>query len=258
MELVVLPDAAAVGRLAADVVQQTLRRTPRPVLGLATGSTPGPLYAELVRRRRQEGLSFAAAVAFLLDEYVGLPSEHPQRYAAVIRRELTDCVDLGAVSGPDGNALDLIAECAAYEDAIAAAGGIDLQIAGIGTDGHVAFNEPGSSLDSLTRIKTLTARTRGDNARFFDTPEDVPRHVLTQGLGTIRRSRHLLLLATGEAKAGAVASAAEGPVSASCPASVLQLHRHATVLVDEAAATGLKLRGYYDEAWAGRPSWQPL
>jgi glucosamine-6-phosphate deaminase len=178
----------------------------------------------------------------------------------VIRRELTDRIDIRteAVQGPDGNAADLTCECDRYEAAIAAAGGVDLQLLGIGSDGHLAFNEPGSSLTSRTRVKTLTERTRADNARFFDAPEQVPRHVLTQGLGTILDSRHLVLVATGEAKAAAVAAAVEGPLTASCPASVLQWHRHVTVLLDPAAAAGLAGREHYLEVWRGKPDWQGI
>jgi glucosamine-6-phosphate deaminase len=260
MEVIVLPDPAAVARLGADVIARVLGLRPDPVLGLATGSTPEPLYAELIRRHREEGLSFAHARAFTLDEYVGLPPEHPQRYAAVIRRGLTDHLDLkpDAVHGPDGGAGDLLTECARYEEAIVAAGGVDVQIAGVGSDGHIAFNEPGSSLTSTTRLKTLNARTRADNARFFTGIDEVPRHVITQGLGTILRSRHLLLLATGASKAPAVARAVEGPLAAACPASVVQLHPHATVLLDQAAATALEHVDYYTEVWASRPAWQPL
>ena len=141
---------------------------------------------------------------------------------------------------------------------IRAAGGVDLQLLGIGTDGHIGFNEPGSSLASRTRIKTLTEQTRTDNARFFASPDDVPRHVVTQGLGTISDARHLVLLATGEAKADAVCAMVEGPVSASCPASVLQLHPHASVLLDDAAAARLGLAGYYRETYEGKPPWQGL
>ena len=255
-----LADAAEIGRLAADVIERVLKERPEPVLGLATGSTPEPLYAELIRRHREEGLSFAHARAFTLDEYVGLPDDHSQRYAAVIRRGLTDHLDLkpDAVQGPDGSAADLLAECIRYEQSIVDAGGVDVQIAGVGSDGHIAFNEPGSSLTSTTRLKTLNARTRADNARFFADPDEVPRHVITQGLGTILRSRHLLLIATGASKAPAVARATEGPLTASCPASVVQLHPHVTVLLDEAAATQLEHRDYYAEVWASRPSWQPL
>ncbi|MBT0770899.1 glucosamine-6-phosphate deaminase [Kineosporia sp. J2-2] len=260
MEVIVLPTATATASLAADIIEHLLRSEPHPVLGLATGSTPEPLYAELTRRHKEAGLDFAHARAFMLDEYVGLPADHPERYAAVIQREVTDPLEIpvDAVHGPDGAAADPVAECARYEQAILDAGGIDVQIAGIGSNGHIAFNEPGSALTSLTRPKTLNARTRQDNARFFSSPEEVPRHVLTQGLGTIGRSRHLLLLASGEGKADAVARAVEGPLSASCPASIVQLHRHATVLLDEPAASRLQLREYYDDIWASRPSWQPL
>jgi glucosamine-6-phosphate deaminase len=260
MEVIVLPTAADVARLAADVIERVLTTEPAPVLGLATGSTPEPLYRELIRRHRDEGLTFAHARAFTLDEYVGLPADHPQRYAAVIRTGLTDLLDLkpDAVQGPDGSAADLTAECVRYEQAIVEAGGVDVQIAGIGSNGHIAFNEPGSSLASTTRLKTLNARTRADNARFFADADEVPRHVITQGLGTILRSAHLLLIATGESKARAAARAVEGPLAAVFPASVVQLHPHATVLLDAAAGSTLEFADYYAEVWANRPTWQPL
>ena len=178
MEVVIAP-AERLAVLAADAVDALVRRVPDAVLGLATGSSPLRVYDELARRHVQEGLSFAGVRAFMLDEYVGLPAEHPQRYRNVIEAEIASRVDFaeGAVAGPDGNAGDLVAACAAYEESIAGAGGVDLQILGIGTDGHIAFNEPGSSLASRTRIKTLTAQTREDNARFFDGDvEQVPRH----------------------------------------------------------------------------------
>lgn len=202
--------------LAADAVERLLRARPDAVLGLATGSTPGDVHDELVRRHAA-GLSFARARAFLLDEYVGLPDEHPERYRTVIDREFTGRVDFdrAAVAGPDGSADDLPGACASFEAIIAAAGGVDLQVLGIGTDGHVPFNEPGSSLASRTRIKTLTEQTRQDNARFFDgAPAAVPRHVLAQGLGTIMDARHLVLLAMGRGKAEAVHQLVDG---AECP-----------------------------------------
>ncbi len=259
MEIVILPAPADVARTAADAIEQQVRSGPS-VLGLATGSTPLGTYRELIERRRKGGLSFAGAQAFLLDEYVGLPSAHPQSYHSVIREEFVDSVDfaVGAVHGLDGTAEDLEAEAARYEAAIAAAGGVDLQILGIGTDGHVGFNEPMSSLASRTRIKTLTQQTRQDNARFFAHPADVPDHVLTQGLGTIREARHLLLLAMGEAKAEAVAAAVEGPVAALCPASALQLHPHVTVLLDQGAASRLAHREYYQDTFGRKPAWQGL
>ena len=260
MEVVIVPDSATIGALAADAVVALLARKPTAVLGLATGSSPLVVYAELIRRHRAGEVTFAQSRGFLLDEYVGLPAAHPQRYRSVIRTELEQDVDFApdAVRGPDGLADDLPAECTAYEQAIADSGGVDLQLLGVGSDGHVAFNEPGSSLSSRTRIKTLTARTRSDNERFFEPPDEVPHHVLTQGLGTILEARHLVLVARGAGKAPAVQQLVEGPLSAICPASVLQLHPHATVLLDDDAASRLKLADYYRETYAGKPEWQGL
>lgn len=261
MEVVIGSTTQYLAELAAGAVEALLRRRPDAVLGLATGSSPLAVYDELIRRHREEGLSFARARAFLLDEYVGLPADHPEGYRNVIERDFVGRVDFaeGAVRGPDGGASDLLGACAGYEAAMAQAGGVDLQILGIGTDGHVAFNEPGSSLGSRTRLKTLTDQTRQDNARFFgDDVTAVPRHVLTQGLGTIRDARHLLLLAAGTAKAEAVHQLVEGPVSAMWPATVLQHHPHVTILLDEAAASRLRLADYFRQAWADKPPWQPL
>ncbi|WP_086149541.1 glucosamine-6-phosphate deaminase [Cellulosimicrobium sp. KWT-B] len=260
MEVVIAP-AERLAVLAADAVEAVVRSGPGAVLGLATGSSPLKVYDELVRRHVQEGLSFAGVRAFMLDEYVGLPVDHPERYRNVIETEIASRVDFapGAVQGPDGNAQDLVAACAAYEESIAGAGGVDLQILGIGTDGHIAFNEPGSSLASRTRIKTLTAQTREDNARFFgDDVERVPRHCLTQGLATIMSARHLVLLATGKGKAEAVHQLVEGPISAMWPATIMQMHPHATVLVDDAAASRLQLGDYYRQTYASKPDWQGL
>jgi glucosamine-6-phosphate deaminase len=256
MEIVPLADGAAAAAVAADIIEGLVRSRPDCVLGLATGSTPLPTYQELVRRRTAGGPSYDGVTAFLLDEYVGLPPGHPQSYRATIAREVTDPLGIPAdqVHGPDPALLPDAG--AAYEEQIRSAGGVDLQVLGIGTDGHLAFNEPGSSLGSRTRIKTLTEQTRGDNARFFEAPDEVPRHVLTQGLGTILDARHLVLIATGAAKAEAVAAAVEGPLSASCPASVLQLHPHVTALVDSAAATELARRDYYRDVHAAKPEWQ--
>ena len=258
MEIIILPTPSDVARTAADAIEEQVRSGPS-VLGLATGSTPLGTYQELIERHRN-GLSFARAQAFLLDEYVGLPSAHPQSYHSVIRDEFTASVDFGpdAVQGLDGMAADPEVETRQYEARIAAAGGVDIQILGIGTDGHIGFNEPMSSLASRTRIKTLTQQTRQDNARFFDSADEVPDHVLTQGLGTIREARHLLLLAMGEAKAEAIAAAVEGPVAAICPASALQLHPHVTVLVDQAAASKLAHRDYYQDTFGRKPAWQGL
>jgi len=257
--IIAAPDELA--KLAAGAIEKLLRVRPNAVLGLATGSSPLAAYDELVRRYEAGEVSFARARAFMLDEYVGLSAEHPQRYRNVIENEFTGRVDFapGAVRGPDGLAENIRAACAEYDDAIAAAGGVALQILGIGTDGHVAFNEPGSSLASRTRIKTLTEQTRADNARFFDGDIDqVPQHCLTQGLGTIMRASHILLIATGRAKADAVHQLVEGPVSAMWPATILQHHPHVTVLVDNAAASRLQLADYFRSTYAAKPDWQGL
>lgn len=260
MEVVPVESAAAAGVLLADAIEALVRNRPRAVIGLATGSSPLPAYAELVARHRAgTAPSYEKASFFLLDEYVGLSPGHPQSYRATIARELTDLlgIDPLCVHAPDPGA-GLAGAGGRYERQLRAAGGVDLQVLGIGSDGHLAFNEPGSSLSSRTRLKTLTAQTRQDNARFFGSVEDVPRHVLTQGLGTILDARHLVLVASGTAKAAAVAAAVEGPLTASCPASVLQLHPHATVLVDPQAGALLRRREHYREVFAGKPDWQGL
>ncbi|OYO25200.1 glucosamine-6-phosphate deaminase [Enemella dayhoffiae] len=259
MEVIVSDTPQESARLAADVITALYRDKPDAVLGVATGSSPVWVYDELGRRVGAGELTMAAGQAFMLDEYVGLAADHPQRYRHVIDRDFTAKVDLPAdrVHGPDGLADDLAAACAAYEDQIREAGGVDLQLLGIGTDGHIAFNEPGSSLASRTRIKTLTAQTRADNARFFDGDVDaVPRHCLTQGVGTIMDARHIVLLANGRAKAEAVHHLVEGPVTAMWPGSVLQFHPHVTVFLDPAAASRLQLASYFVEAARGKPDWQ--
>jgi glucosamine-6-phosphate deaminase len=261
MEVIIVdsPDDAA--GIAADGISALYEARPDAVLGLATGSSPVGVYDELGRRVSSGRLSLARARAFMLDEYVGLPGDHPERYRNVIQRDFVDKVDIdpAAVAGPDGAADDLVAACAAYEKAIADAGGIALQILGIGTDGHIAFNEPGSSLASRTRIKTLTRQTRADNARFFgDDVDAVPQHCVSQGIGTILDARHVLLVAAGRHKAEAVHQLVEGPVSAMWPGSALQLHPHVTVILDPSASSRLQLADYFKETYAAKPSWQGL
>jgi glucosamine-6-phosphate deaminase len=261
MEVVILADAKEIGVVAADAIGALLDRKPAAVIGLATGSSPIAIYEELATRCDAGLISFRQARGFTLDEYVGLPADHPQRYWNVIDSAFASLVDFapGAVQGPDGLATDIPAACAAYENAIREAGGVDLQILGIGTDGHIAFNEPGSSLASRTRIKTLTRQTRVDNARFFGGDvESVPTHCLTQGLATIMEARHLILVATGRGKAEAVHHLVEGPVSAMWPASILQHHPHVTVLLDDAAARRLQLVDYYRETYLSKPEWQGI
>ena len=257
-EIIIVRDAREGGGIVADEIVRLIRANPSTVLGLATGSTPLPVYEAL--RTRIAGVDLSQVRGFALDEYVGIDPAHPESYRSVIAREVV--VPLGLdparVRVPDGS-LDGIQHAGDdYEQAITAAGGVDLQILGIGTDGHIGFNEPGSSFASLTRVKTLTAQTREDNARFFDSIDDVPRHCITQGLGTILRARHLVLLAFGPGKAAAVAGAVEGPLTASLPGSAIQLHPHVTVVVDEAAAAGLAHADYYRYVFDNKPAWQGL
>ena len=257
-EIVIVADAVAAGAVVADEIARLVRAQPDAVLGLATGSTPVPVYEALPARLA--GVDVSRVRAFALDEYVGLEPAHPESYRSVLAREVVEPLGLdpARVEVPNG-ALEGIEHAGDdYERAIADAGGVDLQILGIGTDGHIGFNEPGSSFASLTRVKTLTRQTREDNARFFDSVDDVPRHCITQGLGTILRARHLVLLAFGTGKAQAVAGAVEGPVTASLPASAIQLHPHATVVLDEAAASDLRFGEYYRYAFANKPAWQGL
>jgi len=258
MEIIILPDAEAASATAARLVARQVLEKPDCVLGLATGSTPRRLYAELARLHREDHLSFAQVSSFNLDEYVGLHAEHPASYHRFMAENFFDHVDLAPERRhiPDGMAADIPQHCAEYETRIVAAGGIDLQILGLGTDGHLGFNEPGSSLASRTRIKTLTPQTRSDNARFFSSETDVPHHVITMGLGTIMATRMCLLLAFGKTKARAVAQSCEGPVTASVPGSLLQFHPRAKVLLDEEAAAELTHADYYRWVYNNKPAWQ--
>jgi len=258
MEVIIQPDAKATVAIAARIVARLVRRKPNAVLGLATGSTPLALYAELGRMHREEGLDFGKVTTFNLDEYVGVAPDHPASYHAYMQKNLFDLINVpgGSIHIPDGLARDVPAHCGAYEEAIRAAGGLDVQILGIGGDGHIGFNEPTSSLASRTRIKTLTAETRRDNAPHFGGEDKVPRHVITMGAGTIMESRMCLLLAFGAGKADAVARMVEGPVTAMVPASILQMHRSAKILLDEDAAAQLFRRDYYKTVFDGKPDWQ--
>lgn len=261
MEVVITESPEAGGSLVARAIADLVNSRATPVLGLATGSTPLPVYDDLVARFDRHEVSFANTRGFALDEYVGLPEHHPESYREVLLREFVNRVDMpdDMLFTPDGWAEDVRQACHDYDVSIADAGGIDLQLLGVGTDGHIGFNEPTSSLASPTRVKTLTEQTRVDNARFFDGDvANVPHHVLTQGVGTILRARHLVLLAWGEGKADAVAATVEGPVTAMVPSTALQLHPHATVVVDEAAASRLRLREYYREVFDGKPDWQGI
>ena len=260
MEIIVQPTAEDACLVAAQHVARVVREKPRAVLGLATGATPLTLYRELVRMHREEGLDFGGVTTFNLDEYVGLAPGHPASYHAFMREHFFAHVnvDPARIHIPDGLAGDVPAFCRHYEAAIRAAGGIDLQVLGIGTDGHIGFNEPSSSLASRTRIKTLTPRTRRDNVASFGSPGNVPFHVITMGVGTIMDAREVLLLAFGPKKASAIAAAVEGPVTAMSPASILQMHPVAKCIVDESAAGKLALTDYYRWVYEQKPDWQKL
>ncbi|OII21072.1 glucosamine-6-phosphate deaminase [Curtobacterium sp. MCBA15_016] len=258
MEIIILPTPAEVGRVAAAKIASVVAKKPSAVIGVATGSSPQGIYADLQRRVDAGEISFAEARAFALDEYVGIPLEHPESYASVIQRDVIDPLGFepSRVRVPDGRASDLEFAAKEYDAAIRAAGGVDVQILGIGANGHIGFNEPTSSFASRTRIKTLAPSTREANARFFDSLDQVPTHCMTQGLGTILEARELVLVAQGSSKADAVAAAVEGPLSSFVPGSALQLHAHATVVVDEEAAVGLELADYYTYTYANKPAWQ--
>lgn len=254
MEIIIQPTGQSAAEVGARIIALLLRTKPDAVLGLATGSTPLPLYQALVAM----DLDWSRVVTFNLDEYIGLPRDHPQSYHRFMWENLFRHVNIRPenIHIPDGNAADIPASCAAYEEKIRAAGGIDLQLLGIGTDGHIGFNEPASSLASRTRIKTLTRQTCQDNARFFGSVEAVPRHVITMGIGTILEARQVLLLASGGNKAAAIAGAVEGPVTASNPASALQMHPVVKVCLDEPAAGALQRADYYRWVYGNKPDWQ--
>jgi len=255
MEVLICEDYETMSAEAAKIVAGVVNNKPNAVLGLATGSTPLALYKELIRMHRDEGLNFQHVTTFNLDEYVGLPPEHDQSYRYFMNENLFKHINVPIQNThvPSGTTDNYAAFCQWYEDRIEQCGGIDIQILGIGSDGHIAFNEPGSSLASRTRIKTLAEPTINDNARFFDRKEDVPIYAVTMGVGTILEADRLLLVANGENKASAVADAVEGPVCSLCTASALQLHPDATVVLDTPAASKLKLREYYEWVQAKMP-----
>ena len=261
MEVIICPNAKRVGEVAAAKAARIAAPIgAKVVLGVATGSSPVQTFAELARLANAGELDLSEASAFALDEYVGIAKGHPESYHEIIRKTVTEPMGLdpARVHVPNGFADDLPAACVAYEEAIKAAGGVDIQFLGVGSNGHIGFNEPTSSLSSRTRIKTLAARTREDNARFFDSIDQVPRDCLTQGLGKIMDARHVILVATGSGKAHAIAQVVEGPITAMYPSSVLQLHQHATIVIDEEAAAELSLVDYYKQTYANLPDWQRL
>lgn len=254
MEIIIQPTAEAATHVAAKIIAKLIRNQPDAVLGLATGSTPLRLYQLLIEMK----LDWSKVTTFNLDEYIGLPRNHPQSYHSFMWENLFQHINITKenVHIPDGNAADIPHFCESYENEIRAAGGIDIQVLGIGTDGHIGFNEPTSSLASRTRIKTLTQQTCKDNARFFGSEKDVPKHVITMGIGTIMEARLNLLLAFGDNKAKAIAEAVEGPITSVNPASVLQLHPTAKLCIDAPAASQLQRADYYRWVYENKPAWQ--
>jgi len=258
VELIIQSDKAAAAGLVARIVANEVRTKPDTVLGLATGGTMEAVYAKLVAMHRESLLDFSKVQTFNLDEYVGLAADDPNSYRYFMNQHLFQQVNilLANTHLPNGLAPDLGAECRHYEKLIERAGGIDLQLLGIGKSGHIGFNEPLSALKSRTREKALTPTTIKQNAPFFGGEAKMPRRALTMGVGTILDARRCILLATGEAKAEIIAQAVEGPITSMVTASALQLHPKATVIVDEAAASKLKEQDYYRWIFASEPEWE--
>jgi glucosamine-6-phosphate deaminase len=258
MEVIILPDRQKASHLVAHIIAKELRANPKLVLGMASGQTMESVYALLVELHRKDGLDFSHCTTFNLDEYIGIPANHPGSYRHYMNELLFDQVNISHANThlPDGLAADLFAECQRYEASITAAGGIDLQLLGIGSDGHIGFNEPLSSLRSRTREKALTPTTLEQNAPMFGgDPANVPRRAITMGVGTILDSRRCLMLATGKSKAAILAKAVEGPITAMVTASALQLHPRCQVVVDEEAATELQEIEYHRWVFANEPEW---
>jgi len=249
MEIVICKTKEEASALAAEMIGSAVAKNPKTVLGLATGSTPVPLYDAMAKAVKAKKVSYKKVKSWNLDEYVGLAGTHDQSYRFFMNQNLFSKIDIKLANTHvlNGLAKDPERECKAYEAQIKKAGGIDIQVLGIGSDGHIAFNEPGSSLKSRTRVVYLTPQTIKDNARFFKSAKDVPTRAFSMGVGTICEAKKVILLAFGKNKADAVAGCVEGPVSQFCTASALQLHEDAWVFCDEAAASKLKLRKYY--AW---------
>lgn len=243
MHVIIVADAAEMGQVGGALIANDMAAKPHYVLGLATGSTPIPVYEDLVRRHREDGLDFSRVVTFNLDEYVGLPPDHEQSYRRFMNERLFDHVNIDPKSThvPDGMAGDIPGCCEKYEAMIEDVGGVDLQVLGIGTNGHIGFNEPGSSIASRTRQVKLSKKTIEDNGRFFESVEDVPSSAITMGTATVLDAQRVVLFASGESKAQAVADALEGPLCVKCPASALQLHPDVTYVLTLDAASRLTL-----------------
>lgn len=258
MEVIIQKTAQDAVNLTARIMADALRFNPEMVFGLATGATMEAVYAELSRMYREEKLDFSNAKTFNLDEYIGLPAEDKNSYRYYMDKHLFNNINIKKTNThlPNGMTDDIKGEGARYEAAIASVGGIDLQLLGIGQDGHIGFNEPLSSLSSRTRDKGLAPQTLAQNGIYFDPPESMPRRAFTMGVGTILDARRLLMLVTGERKAEILAKAVEGPVCSMISASAIQFHNNVTVIVDEAAAKYLQGKDYYYWNFANEPAWE--
>lgn len=258
MEVIIQDTREKASQLAAKVIAKQVREKPNSVLGLATGRTPLATYRELIRLHREEALSFADVTTYNLDEYIGLPPEHPQSYRYFMNREFFDHIDIAPerTNLPLGNTECPRTECRRYEGNIKASGGVDLQLLGLGSNGHIGFNEPTGSLNSRTWVKILSENTIRDNSALFTNPEDVPRYCITMGIGTIMESERIVVLAFGHRKAKAVAQMIEGPITSMCPASALQFHRRVIVIVDEEAAARLDHIQHYKWIDKHKLPWQ--
>jgi len=257
MQVIIRPTPEEATRVVARVVEKEVRTNPDTVLGLATGSTMERLYAMLVQKHQKDHLDFSLVRSFNLDEYVGLKADDKHSYHAYMREHLFRHINIDRRNTHllDGMAADLAAECQRYEDLITHCGGINLQLLGIGNDGHIGFNEPLSALQSRTRDKSLAPATLAQNARYFGNIAHMPHRALTMGVGTILSCKRLFLLATGPAKAAIIAKAVEGPITSMISASAIQLHPHCTVVVDREAGADLAAREYYEWIFAHEPEW---
>lgn len=252
MQVIITADTKEMGKEGAKIIAEALKKKPNLVLGLATGSTPIPLYQELIRMHKEEGLDFSKVTTFNLDEYLGLPPTHDQSYRYFMNTQLFDPINIPKEKTHvlSGTEQDPAAHCKQYEEWIKAAGGIDIQVLGIGGNGHIAFNEPGSTFESRTRVVDLTQETIQANSdgRFFKEAKEVPTQALSMGMGTIMEARKVILLANGLKKADAVVKSVEASPTTSVPASALQKHQDAIFIVEKEAATQLK--GQYRMAGA--------
>jgi len=247
MEVIITSNYDEICEEAARIIHRAWKRKNNLVLGLATGKTPLGVYKKIIELYHKREMDFSQVVAFTLDEYMGLEEDHPQSFSNYMKKNFYQHINIKKenIFQLEGKPANIETHCMEYEEKIKNSGGIDVQILGIGRNGHIGFNEPSSSLASRTRVKTLSQETIEDNARFFNNRKDVPRFCLTMGIGTVMDAKMIILLASGKNKSEAILKSIEGPVTASVPASVLQLHPQAKIIVDEEASSLLARKDYY-------------